>query len=49
MFNDYLDYVINNLEIGELVYLLENEEAAQSAFVKCGVSRRMRPPGRAMR
>ena len=34
MFNDYLDYVINNLETGELVYLLENEEAAESAFEK---------------
>ena len=34
MFNDYLDYVVNNLEVGELVYLLENEEAADSAFAK---------------
>ena len=34
MFNNYLDYAINNLETSELVYLLENEEAAQSAFEK---------------
>lgn len=34
MFSDYLDYVINNLETGELVCLLENEEAAESSFEK---------------